>query len=87
MPDHPRRSFRKLPARYATLIQPMILAAIMTFVVSGIATARALGVSPGFVSNWMTSWGISWLVAFPTMILALPPVRRLVGKIVEMPPK
>ncbi|WP_411970259.1 DUF2798 domain-containing protein [Mesorhizobium sp. BH1-1-4] len=31
----------------------------------------------------MTAWGLSWLVAFPTLILVLPMVRRIVGVLCE----
>jgi hypothetical protein len=85
MSEQNARRLRKLPARYAAIVQPMILAAIMTFVVSGIATVRVLGPGQGFFGAWMVSWAISWIVAFPTMILALPYVRRLVALIVDVP--
>ena len=45
--------FRRLPARYAGLIMPLILSLFMTFVVSAIATARTLGFVPAFPSAWM----------------------------------
>ncbi|HYR67835.1 MAG TPA: DUF2798 domain-containing protein, partial [Reyranella sp.] len=37
----------------------------MTFLVSGVATWRALSWGPGVLATWMVSWMISWLVAFP----------------------
>lgn len=45
---------RKLPARYAPLVAPMLLSLLMTFVVSGIATWRGIGLPANFVSVW---WG------------------------------
>ena len=45
--------FRRLPARYAPVIMPLILSLFMTFVVSAIATARNLGFVPAFPSAWM----------------------------------
>lgn len=72
----------RLPARHAVIVMPLILSIMMTFVVSAIATARNLGLGPGFFGNWMTAWGLSWVVAFPTLLLVLPVVRRMVGMIV-----
>ncbi|MFO1105017.1 MAG: DUF2798 domain-containing protein [Amaricoccus sp.] len=77
MPSHTR-----LPARYATIVMPLILSILMTFVVSAIATLRNLGLDPSFLGHWMQAWGLSWLVAFPTLLCILPLVRRLVGLIV-----
>lgn len=35
--------FRKLPARYAGIVMPLLLSVLMTLVVSGISTLRILG--------------------------------------------
>ena len=51
----------------------------MSCIVSGIATARALGLDPGFLLNWGTSWLTSWAVAFPTVLVVAPLARRLVA--------
>lgn len=75
--------FRRLPASWARVVMPFILSVLMTFVVSGIATLRSRSLAPGFFDTWMTAWGLSWLVAFPTLLLVLPTVRRLVDLVVE----
>lgn len=76
---------RKLPARYAGVLMPLVLSVIMTFVVSGISTVMSLGVSPAFLSVWPRAWGFSWLVAFPTLLVVLPIVRQIIGLLVEAP--
>lgn len=76
---------RKLPARYAGIVMPLALSVLMTFVVSAIATARSLGFGPDFLATWPTAWGLSWVAAFPTLLLVLPVVRRVVGVLVETP--
>lgn len=75
----------RIPARYTWLVMPAILALLMTFVVSGIATVRAIGVPPGFVGKWMSSWAISYLIAYPTLLIVQPIVRLIVGAIMEKP--
>ncbi|KPL50895.1 hypothetical protein ABB55_00520 [Prosthecomicrobium hirschii] len=80
----PRRS-RRLPARYNALALPLVLSIMMTFVVSGISTVKALGFVPGFLAAWMSAWGVSWLVAFPTLLVVMPLVRRIVAMAVEPP--
>ena len=76
---------RKLPARYAFIVTPLIISVLMSCVVACISTVRGYGLEPGFVSIWMQSWGTSWVIAFPILIFVLPVVRRIVGTIVEQP--
>jgi hypothetical protein len=68
-----------LPARAAPLLVPLLLSVVMTCVVSAVATLRALGFSAEAASRWPEAWGLSWLIAFPTLLVALPLVRRVVG--------
>jgi len=79
-------AFPRLPARYAGVVMPFFLSVLMTFVVSGISTLKALGPTAEFLQTWPTSWALSWLVAFPTLLLVLPVVRRLVALVVAPPP-
>ena len=57
----------------------------MSGVVSGVATAKSVGLELNAVSAWLGAWGTSWVIAFPTLLLALPVVRRLVGIFVHRP--
>lgn len=54
----------------------------MTCVVSGISTLRVAGLGPGVLGTWMVSWAMSWTVAYPTMLLVLPTVKRVVAALV-----
>jgi len=76
-------TFSRLPARYGAILMPMVLSILMTFVVSLIATVRAIGFTEDFVIRWLPAWGLSWFVAFPTLLLVLPLVRRIVNALVE----
>ena len=78
-------AIRKLPSRYAPVVMPFILSILMTFVVSAISTLKSLGPTPAFLATWPTAWALSWLVAFPTLLVMLPLVRRIVALVVEPP--
>lgn len=78
-------TYPRLPARYAGVVMPFFLSVLMTFVVSGISTVKALGLTAEFLQTWPTSWALSWIVAFPTLLLVLPLVRRLVTLVVAPP--
>jgi hypothetical protein len=76
---------RKLPARYAGIMMPLMLSIFMSCIVSLIATLRANGFGAFEVGGWLQAWGLSWIVAFPTLFLVLPVVRRIVAAVVEQP--
>jgi hypothetical protein len=76
---------KKLPATWLRFALPMCTAVFMTFLVSGVATWRALGSVPGMVWTWMVSWFIAWLIAAPTMFFMMPLVRRWLLRIIEEP--
>jgi Protein of unknown function (DUF2798) len=76
---------KKLPAKYNQIVFPLVLSTLMSFIISGVSTWRALGLVEGFFAKWMLAWGVSWLVAFPTVLLVLPLVRKIVGVFVEAP--
>jgi len=76
---------RKLPARWAGILMPLLLSVFMSCIVAGIATLRHVGLSSGLWASWLGAWGLSWLAAFPSLLLVLPVVRRIVAAVVESP--
>jgi hypothetical protein len=73
----------RLPARYAPVLFGLLLSGLMSFLVTGIATLKALGPAPGFVREWLASWGFAWPVAFATVLAVAPLARRVVAAITE----
>lgn len=73
--------------RFAPILFGFLLSGLMSLVVSGIATLRAVGLIDGFTALWMSAWISSWLVAFPTVLVVAPLVRRIVGRLVRQPEK
>lgn len=75
----------RLPPRYAAFVMPLVLSILMSLVVSGVSTLKSLGIGAAFLSTWPVAWFLSWLVAFPTLLLVLPLVRRIVSLVVAEP--
>lgn len=73
----------RVPARYAGIVMPFILSMLMTCIVSLICSLKSNGLSKDLLHIWSSAWGLSWLVAFPTLLLILPFVRKLTAFIVE----
>jgi hypothetical protein len=74
-----------MPARYAPILFGFILSALMSFLVSGIATFRNAGFGDDFFFTWINAWLPSWLIAFPVVLVVAPVARRLVGVLVKAP--
>lgn len=72
-----------IPARLAPIVIAAFISAGMSFLVSGLATYRALGLVEGFFATWMSSWGFAWLVAFPTLVALRPVVTKFVMSMVR----
>jgi hypothetical protein len=65
---------------------PLILSVLMSGIVSFVATLKSIGMPPDFLGIWLGAWQVSWLIAFPTLLIVLPFVRRIVALVVEQPP-
>ena len=68
------------PARFAPLLFSALLSAIMVGIVSGFVLTTTQGLHAGFLSQWLRSCVTTWPVAFPTVAIVAPWVRRIVGR-------
>ena len=75
--------FTKLPARSARWVTPLLLSVFMTCIVSLISTLKGVGVAPGVLRIWLGAWAVSWVIAFPTLLLVIPLVRKATAFVVE----
>jgi hypothetical protein len=72
-----------IPARFAPILFGFILSGLMSAMVSGIATWRALGLDSDFPAHWLGAWLASWAVAFPAVLIVAPITRRIVARLVR----
>jgi Protein of unknown function (DUF2798) len=75
----------KLPAVFEPVVFGLLLSGLMSLVVSGIATFNALGFVPDLTHQWMKSWMFAWAVAFPSVLVVAPMVRRVTRALVARP--
>lgn len=66
--------------RVAPYIIALLVSGGMSFMVSGLATMRAIGLISGFLGIWMTSWAYAWIVAFPALLVLRPLITRWVTR-------
>ena len=81
------RSAKPGPNSFQALLAfGFLLSGMMSFLVSGISTARALGFAHvasdpgGFLGLWAGNWASSWVVAFPVVLVVAPMVRKIVNR-------
>lgn len=70
-----------IPARFAPILFGFILSGLMSCIVSGLSTARALGLTSAFLGQWTGNWAVSWATAFPIVLVVAPLTRRIVGRL------
>lgn len=69
----------RIPARYSPLLFSALLSTIMVCIVSAFVLIAAQGIHPGLPAQWLRSCMATWPVAFPTVAVVAPWVRRIVG--------
>ena len=70
----------RISTRFAPILFSALLSAIMVCVVSAFVLAVSQGIHSGFPVQWLKSCITTWPVAFPTVAIVAPWVRRLVGR-------
>jgi len=71
----------RIPNRFAPIVFGGLLSAIMVAVVSALVLAINQGLQQGFVWQWLRSCVTTWPIAFPTVTIVAPWVRRVVGRL------
>jgi uncharacterized membrane protein SpoIIM required for sporulation len=70
----------RIPNRFAPIIFGAMLSAVMVAIVSALVLAINQGLHAGFFSLWARSCLTTWPIAFPTVTVIAPWVRRAVGR-------
>ena len=71
----------RVPSRFAPIVFGALLSAIMVALVSAFVLAINGGFHDEFLAQWLRSCATTWPVAFPTVTLVAPWVRRFVVRV------
>jgi hypothetical protein len=71
----------RMPARFSPIVFGALLSAVMVAIVSAFVLATSRGLQPGFLSLWTQSCLKTWPVAFVSVTLLAPRVRKLVASV------
>jgi hypothetical protein len=75
-----------IPKKFAQALFGLILSGLMSLLVAGISTYRAIGLVDSFAGLWVSAWLTAWLVAFPVVLVVAPLARRAVTLLVDSRP-
>jgi hypothetical protein len=70
-----------VPRRYAPILFSGLVSFFMVAVVSAVVVLLNEGFTPDVFAHWLRSFAITWPVAFPTLTLVAPVVRRFVDRV------
>jgi hypothetical protein len=74
---------RLIPKRFEPLLFALLMSMFMSFFMSFVITFINLGFIESFVAQWLGAFWKAFMVAFPTILLVVPSVRKLVGVLVK----
>lgn len=67
--------------KYYNIVFAFLMASCMAFIMSGVMTLVNLGFGPLFIHFWMKAFGVGFSVAFPSVLIIAPIVRRVTNKL------
>jgi hypothetical protein len=71
----------RIPARFSPILFGALLSMIMVAIVSAFVLATSQGLHGDFLAQWAKSCATTWPLAFVTVTLVAPLVRRVVAKV------
>ena len=71
----------RIPVRFAPILFSALLSAIMVAIITAFVLLTTRGWSGELPAVWLRSCLMNWLVAFPTVALVAPFVRRVVARV------
>lgn len=73
----------RVPVKYSNLIFGGLLSTIMVTIISGTVVLVNQGVTPEFTHQWLKGFATAWPIAFPSVLVLAPMVRKIVATITE----
>ncbi len=67
----------------ARIVFPIVITAMIVFVVSAVVTFFNIGLRTDFVGRWLSAFVVGWPVAAATAYLAIPIARAVTQRIVS----
>jgi 3'-phosphoadenosine 5'-phosphosulfate sulfotransferase (PAPS reductase)/FAD synthetase len=73
----------KISPRIINILSMGLMVLLMTLFVVFVTTIFNYGFSSDFFIRWMKGWGLSFIIAFPTVLVIMPFIRKIVSKLAQ----
>jgi hypothetical protein len=73
----------KLPKRFAPVLFAFLMSISLSGFLSAAITAINTGIDAGFLMRWLHAYALAWSIAFPSVTIVAPIVRRFVDRITK----
>jgi Protein of unknown function (DUF2798) len=73
----------KIPKKYSALLFAFLMSLLMASLMSGILTFVFTGLGAQFFTHWGNGFVHAWPIAFPSILVIAPLVRRMVTALTE----
>lgn len=71
-----------IPKRYEFIVFGLFTSLLMSFLISGVISYVNIGLVENFIFLWLEAFYKAFFVAFPSILLVVPQVRKIVRKLV-----
>lgn len=72
-----------IPKKYEFFLFAFLTSSFMSLVMSGVVSFINIGLIDGFMTIWAESFLKSFVVAYPTILVVVPQVRKIVKKLIK----
>lgn len=72
-----------VPQKYEFYLFTFFMSFFMSFLMSGVITLINMGPVEGFFGIWAEAFIKAFLIAYPTIMVVVPQVRRIVRKLIK----
>lgn len=69
--------------KYEMLVFAFCMGLFMSFFMSFVITLINLGLVDGFIGFWMSAFWKAFIIAFPTILLVVPKVKKIVSILIK----
>ena len=71
-----------LHPRFAPILFGLFMAFFMSGIMSLVVTTINIGLVDDLILRWLNSWPMTFAIAFPTIMVVAPMVKRIVGRLI-----
>ncbi len=68
--------------RFAPVVFALFMAFFMSGIMSLVVTTINIGLVDDLILRWLNSWPMTFAIAFPTIMVVAPMVKRIVGRLI-----